>query len=172
MCPGVPYTTAAKFCHPDRVAIGFVGDGAMQMLGLNALITISKYWREWSDPRTVIAVLNNGDLNQVSWELRAMGGSPIVEQTQPVPRFPYADFAEMLGLGAMRVEKPEEIGPAWDKALSADRPFLIDARVDPTMPTLPPHITLKQAKSFAKAMVQGDPEAGAIAWHVFERSIV
>jgi pyruvate dehydrogenase (quinone) len=171
MCPGVPYTTAAKFCFPDRVAIGFVGDGAMQMLGLNALITISKYWRTWSNPRCVIAVLNNNDLNQVTWELRAMGSSPKVEETQDVPAFPYAEFAEMLGLGAARVDTPEAIGPAWDRALSADRPFLIDAKVDPTMPTLPPHITLKQAKSFAKALMQGDPEAGALVWHTLERSL-
>ncbi|MGN6550437.1 MAG: thiamine pyrophosphate-requiring protein [Pararhizobium sp.] len=170
MCPGVPYTTAAKFCHPDRVAIGFVGDGAMQMLGLNALITISKYWRNWSDPRCIIAVLNNDDLNQVTWELRAQGDSPKVEETQNVPPFPYAAFAESLGLGAARVDTPEAIGPAWDQALNADRPFLIDARVDATVPTLPPHITYKQAKSFTKALLQGDPEAGAIVWHAVERS--
>jgi pyruvate dehydrogenase (quinone) len=169
MCPGVPYTSAAKFCYPDRVAIGFVGDGAMEMLGLNALITIAKYWKQWPDPRCIIAVLNNGDLNQVTWELRAMAGSPKVEKTQNVPYFPYADFAENLGFGAARVDTPEAVGPAWDEALSADRPFLIDARVDPTMPTLPPHITLKQAKSYAKALLQGDPEAGAIVWHTAER---
>lgn len=169
MCPGVPYTAAAKFCYPDRVAIGFVGDGAMQMLGLNALITIAKYWRQWSDPRCVIAVLNNGDLNQVTWELRAMAGSPKVEETQNVPSFLYADYAENLGLGAARVDTPEAVGPAWEQALSANRPFLIDARVDPTMPTLPPHITVKQARSYAKALLQGDPEAAAITWHTAER---
>ena len=171
MCPGVPYTAAAKFCYPDRVAIGFVGDGAMQMLGLNALITIAKYWKQWADPRCVIAVLNNGDLNQVTWELRAMAGSPDVKKTQSVPYFPFADFAENLGLGVARVDRPEDIAPAWDKALSADRPFLIDARVDPTMPTLPPHITMKQARSFTKALLQGDPEAGAMIWHTLEREL-
>ena len=171
MCPGVPYTTAAKFCYPDRVAIGFVGDGAMQMLGLNALITIAKYWKRWTDPRCIIAVLNNGDLNQVTWELRAMASSPDVPETQHIPHFPFADFAENLGLGVARVDRPEDIGPAWDRALSADRPFLIDARVDPTVPTLPPHITMKQAKSFTRALLQGDPEAGAMMWHVLEREL-
>lgn len=172
MCPGVPYATAAKFCYPDRVAIGFVGDGAMQMLGLNALITIAKYWREWSDPRCVIAVLNNGDLNQVTWELRAMGGSPKVEATQDVPPFHFAKYAELLGLGAARVSTPEQIAPAWDEALSADRPFLIDAQTDPTMPTLPPHITAKQVRSFTKALMRGDPEATALVWHTVQRSLV
>lgn len=172
MCPGVPYAAAAKFCFPDRVAIGFVGDGAMQMLGMNALITVAKYWRQWSDPRLVIAVLNNGDLNQVTWELRAMGGSPKVEETQNVPPFAYADFAQMLGLHAIRVDSPEQIGPAWDEALTAERPCLIDARTDPTIPTLPPHITAKQARSFARALAKGDPEGLALAWHTLQRSFV
>ena len=172
MCPGVPYTTAAKFCFPDRVAIGFVGDGAMQMLGINALITIAQYWRRWSDPRAIIAVLNNGDLNQVTWELRGMGGTPKIEETQHVPAFAFADYAEMLGLNAVRVGAPEDVGPAWDAALAADRPTLIDARVDPTVPTLPPHITRSQAKSYAKALLKGDPEARAMVWHTLERSLV
>lgn len=172
MCPGVPYTTAAKFCYPHRVAIGFVGDGAMQMLGLNALITIAQYWRRWSDPRAIIAVLSNGDLNQVTWELRGMAGTPKIGETQNVPPFAYADYAEMLGLKAVRVNTPEDVGPAWDAALSADRPTLIDARVDPTVPTLPPHITKSQVKSYAKALLKGDPEARAIAWHTLERSLV
>ena len=172
MCPGVPYTTAAKFCYPDRVAIGFVGDGAMQMLGINALITISKYWRKWRDPRCVIAVLNNEDLNQVTWELRAMGGSPKIEATQDVPAFSYAEYARSLGLGGIRVETPEDIAPAWEMALSADRPYVIDAVVDPTMPTLPPHITAKQASSFVKALMKGDPEASQVMWHSLERGLV
>ena len=171
MCPAVPYTTAAKFCYPDRVAIGFVGDGAMQMLGINALITIAQYWRRWSDPRAIIAVLNNGDLNQVTWELRAMASTPKIEETQDVPAFHFADYAEMLGLRAIRVDAPEQIGPAWDEALSADRPTLIDAVVDPAVPTLPPHIKRSQAKSYVKALLKGDPEARAILWHSVERSL-
>lgn len=169
MCPGVPYSTAAKFCYPDRVAVGFVGDGAMQMLGINALITIAKFWREWSDPRLVIAVLNNNDLNQVTWELRAMGSSPRVAETQAVPPFDYAAYAASLGLNGIRVEDPDQIGPAWDAAFAADRPTVIDAVTDPDVPTLPPHITLAEAKSYAKALSAGDSEAGGILWQTFKR---
>jgi len=169
MCPGVPYSATAKFCFPERVAVGFVGDGAMQMLGLNALITIAKYWREWSDPRLVIAVLNNNDLNQVTWELRAMGDSPKVPKTQDVPRFDYAGYAASLGLLGLRVEAPEHVGAAWDKAFAADRPVVIDAHVDPNVPTLPPHITMSQAKSYAKALAQGDPDQAGILWQTFKR---
>jgi pyruvate dehydrogenase (quinone) len=170
MCPGVPYATAAKFAFPNRIPIAFVGDGAMEMLGINGLITIAKYWRTWADPRLVIAVLNNGDLNQVTWELRAMGGSPKVEETQDVPRFAFAHYAEMLGLKGVRVEDPKLVGAAWDEALSADRPTVIDAMVDANVPTLPPHISMSQAKSYARALLKGDPNASAIVWQTIKRS--
>jgi pyruvate dehydrogenase (quinone) len=169
MCPGVPYATAAKFAFPDRVAVAFVGDGAMQMLGINGLITIAKYWREWDDPRLVVAVLNNGDLNQVTWELRAMAGSPKVEETQNVPEFAYAQYAEMLGLRGIAVNRPEDVGPAWDAAFASDRPVVIDARVDPDVPTLPPHITASQAKSYASAIAKGDSDTSGILWQTFKR---
>jgi pyruvate dehydrogenase (quinone) len=158
MCPGVPYAIAAKFAFPDRTAIALVGDGAMQMLGNNGLITISKYWQEWSDPRLVVLVLNNRDLNQVTWEQRVLSGDPKFEGSQNVPDFPYARYAEMLGLGGIHVETPEQIGPAWDEALAARRPVVIEAHTDPNVPTLPPHITLKQAHAYASALWKGDPE--------------
>jgi pyruvate dehydrogenase (quinone) len=171
MCPGVPYATAAKFAFPDRVAIAFVGDGAMQMLGINGLITIAKYWRRWSDPRLVVAVLNNRDLNMVTWELRALGGTPKIEETQDIPDFPYAGFAEMVGLKGIRVDRPERVGSAWEEALSADRPAVIDAVTDPNVPTLPPHITAAQAANYAKALLKGDPNAGAIVWQTLKHSL-
>lgn len=170
MCPGVPYATAAKFCYPDRVAIAFVGDGAMQMLGLNGLITITKYWEDWDDPRLIVAVLNNGDLNQVTWELRALGGYPKIEATQNVPPFNYAKFAEALGLRGIEVSTPDKIGAAWDEALAADRPCVIDASVDPNVPTLPPHVSYEQARNFMAALMKGDAAAASIAWHSFMRA--
>ena len=162
MCPGVPYAIAAKFAFPNRVAIALVGDGAMQMMGNNELITISKYWKEWSDPRLVILVLNNQDLNQVTWEQRVMEGDPKYEASQDIPDFPFARYAELLGLRGIRVEKPEEIGRAWDQALSADRPVVLEARTDPNVPPLPPHITLKQAAAFSSTLLKGDPEEKGI----------
>jgi pyruvate dehydrogenase (quinone) len=154
---GVPYAIAAKFAHPDRVAIALVGDGAMQMNGLAELITVAKYWERWSDPRLVVLVLNNRDLNQVTWEQRVMEGDPKYEASQDLPDLDYAHFAERLGLGGRRVESPEQIGSAWDEALAADRPFVLDAVTDPEVPPLPPHITFEQAKMFALAVVKGDP---------------
>jgi pyruvate dehydrogenase (quinone) len=156
MGPGVPYAIAAKFAHPDRPVIALVGDGAMQMNGLNELITIGKYWRSWGDPRLVVLVLNNRDLNQVTWEQRAMEGDPKYEASQSIPDFPYARYAEMIGLHGVRVDEPERVGEAWDEVLAADRPAVLEAVVDPEVPPLPPHITFEQAKHFAEAVLRGD----------------
>jgi pyruvate dehydrogenase (quinone) len=162
MGPGVPYAIAAKFAHPDRPVIALVGDGAMQMNGINELITIAKYWKEWSDPRLVVLVLNNRDLNQVTWEQRAMEGDPKFEASQDLPDFPYAEYARMVGLGGVRVDDPDALGAAWDDALTADRPFVLEAVTDPDVPPLPPHITLKQAKAMTFALAKGDPDFGDI----------
>ncbi|HEX5450115.1 MAG TPA: thiamine pyrophosphate-requiring protein [Gaiellaceae bacterium] len=157
MGPGVPYAIAAKFAYPDRPVIALVGDGAMQMNGLNELITIAKYWERWKDPHLVVLVLNNRDLNQVTWEQRALEGDPRFAGSQQIPDFPYARYADLIGLHGVRVDDPERIGAAWDEALSADRPTVLEAIVDPEVPPLPPHITLEQAKHFAQATLHGDP---------------
>lgn len=157
MGPGVPYAIAAKFAFPRRTAIALVGDGAMQMNGLNGLITVAKYWKTWADPRLIVLVLNNRDLNQVTWEQRVMAGDPKFSASQAVPDFPYASYAEMLGLKGLRLDDPTRIGTTWDEALAADRPVVINAYTDPEVPPLPPHITFKQAKEYASAVLHGDP---------------
>ena len=156
MGSGVPYAIAAKFAHPDRVAIALVGDGAMQMNGLNELITVAKYWERWSDPRLIVLVLNNRDLNMVTWEQRALEGDPKFEASQEIPDFPYARYAELVGLRGIRVESPDEIGAAWDDVLAADRPAVLEAVTDPEVPPLPPHITFEQARNFMLAVARGD----------------
>jgi pyruvate dehydrogenase (quinone) len=168
MCPAVPYAIAAKFCYPERLAIACVGDGAMQMLGNNGLITIAKYWKEWSDPRLIVLVLNNRDLNMVTWEQRALSGNPKYEASQDIPDFPYARYAEMLGLRGIFVDKPEQIAGAWDDALSSNRPVVFEAYTDPNVPTLPPHITFEQAQAYAKALFKGDPEELGVIRQTFK----
>lgn len=171
MGPGLPYAAAAKFAHPDRLAVAFVGDGAMQMNGINQLISIAEYWKEWRDPRLVVCVLDNGDLNMVTWEMRAMSGEPRFEASQRVGAFPYAQYAMSLGLLGVTIETPEEIGSAWDRALAADRPCLIQAKVDPEVPPLPPHITFEQAKAFLSSVLKGDPESGAFIRQTFRHTV-
>lgn len=162
MGPAVPYAIAAKFAYPGRVAIALVGDGAMQMNGINELITIGKYWRRWSDPRLVIMVLNNRDLNQVTWEQRALEGDPKFEASQDLPNFPYARFAELIGLQGFYIDQPEQLADAWDHALSADRPVVLEVYTDPDVPPLPPHITFDQARAYTSAILQGDSDSAAI----------
>jgi pyruvate dehydrogenase (quinone) len=154
---GVPYAIAAKFAHPDRPAIALVGDGAFQMNGMNELITIAKYWQRWDDPRLVVLVLHNGDLNQVTWEQRVLEGDPRYPVSQDVPAFPYARYAQLVGLEGIRVDAPDDVAEAWDEALAADRPCVLEAVTDPEIPPLPPHITLDQARSFLEAVAAGDP---------------
>ena len=159
MGSAVPYAIAAKFAYPDRPAIALAGDGAMQMNGLNELITIAKYAKEWTDPRLIVLVLNNRDLNLVTWEERVMSGDPKFPDSQELPDFGYARFAESLGLIGIRVARPEDLGSAWDRALAADRPAVLEAVVDPNVPPLPPHVTWEQAKSFASSILRGDANA-------------
>jgi pyruvate dehydrogenase (quinone) len=158
MGPGVPYVIGAKFAHPGRPALAIVGDGAMQMNGMAELVTAAKYWPEWQDPRLIVAVLNNQDLNQVTWEMRAMSGAPQFLPSQALPDVPYADFARSIGLGGVRVEKPGEVEDAWQRALGADRPFVIDFRTDPVVPPIPPHASLDQIEAAASAVVKGDSD--------------
>ena len=162
MGPGVPYGIGAKFGNPDRPVIVFAGDGAMQMNGLAELITIKHYWEQWSDSRLIIAVLHNNDLNQVTWEMRAMEGAPTFIESQQLPDVSYEGFARSLGLHGIAVDKPEQVGPAWEQALAADRPTVLDFRTDPDVPPIPPHATFEQAKDLAKALLHGDPHSVGI----------
>ena len=159
---GVPYAIGAKFAFPQRPVIAFVGDGAMQMNGNSELLTVAKYWKEWKDPRFIILVLNNRDLNMVTWEQRILAGDPKLPASQDLPDFPYARYAESLGLKGIRVDRPEQIARAWDEALTSDRPVVYEAYVDPDVPLLPPHITLEQARNFAQSMLKGDVNAGGV----------
>jgi pyruvate dehydrogenase (quinone) len=172
MGPGMPYAIAAKFTHPNRPAIALVGDGAMQMNGMAELITAAKYHDRWADPRLVVLVLNNRDLNQVTWEQRAMEGDPKNPATQTIPDVRYADFARMIGLEGIRIESPDAIDAAWEEAFSCDRPFVIDAVVDPEMPPLPPHVTLEQARSLLSALRGGDPNARALMRESFKQKVL
>jgi len=162
MCPAVPYSIAAKFAFPERIPIAIVGDGAMQMLCMNELITIAKYWKEWADPRMLIIVLNNRDLNMVTWEQRMLAGEPKFEASQDIPDIDYAKFAELVGLRGIRIDHPDQIKSSLEQLLAADMPAVLDVVVDPKVPILPPQADLAQMAKFTKAMLKGDPEQAGI----------
>jgi pyruvate dehydrogenase (quinone) len=140
---GTPYALAGKMAYPERTVIACMGDGAMQMNGL------------------IVLVLNNRDLNQVTWEERIQLGAGKTESTQSIPDFPYHKYAELIGLKGIFVDNPDRVGAAWDEALSADRPVILEAYTDPNVPPLPPHITLKEAKNFV-SMIPSEPELGSV----------
>ncbi|WP_431081573.1 thiamine pyrophosphate-requiring protein [Pseudomonas thivervalensis] len=162
MGAAVPYAIAAKFCHPERPVVALVGDGAMQMNNMAELITVAKYWRTWANGTWICAVFNNRDLNQVTWEQRVMEGDPKFEASQDIPDVPYHLFAESIGLKGILVLHEDDVATAWETALAAERPVLIEFRTDPDVPPLPPHIKLEQAKKFASTLRQGDPNERGI----------
>lgn len=162
MGAAVPYAIAAKFAYPMRPVIAMVGDGAMQMNNMAELITVAKYWRQWPDPRWICMVLNNEDLNQVTWEQRVMEGDPKFDASQQIPNVPYYRFATLLGLKGIYVDDPEQLGAAWEEALASDRPVVLEVKSDPEVPPLPPHVTLQQAKHFAETLMKGDPREGNV----------
>ncbi|MGW2233547.1 thiamine pyrophosphate-requiring protein [Streptomyces sp. NPDC001759] len=162
MGPGVPYAIGAKFAHPDRPAIALVGDGAMQMNGLAEMITAAKYRHAWEDPRLIVAVYNNRDLNQVTWEMRAMEGAPSFLPSQEIPDVQYAAFARSLGLTGVRVEKPEDVEAGWRAGLDADGPAVIEFLTDPAVPPIPPHATWEQMEATAASILKGDADRGSM----------
>ncbi|MCA1391409.1 thiamine pyrophosphate-requiring protein [Bradyrhizobium sp. IC3123] len=163
MGAAVPYALAAKYAHPDRPVIALVGDGAMQMNNMAELITAAKYWRDWNDPRFIVCVFNNEDLNQVTWEQRIINGDPKFEASQRIPDVSYSRFAELIGLRGIFVDSPQLLGSAWEQALTSEMPVVLEVKTDPEVPPLPPHITLQQAKNFSLALMKGDPnESGMI----------
>lgn len=165
MCPAVPYAIAAKFAYPEYTPVALVGDGAMQMLGNNGLITIAKYWKRWDDAKMIILVLNNRDLNMVTWEQRVIEGDPKFEGSQDVPDFPYAEYAKMLALGGIKIDKPEDIVPSFEYAFTMNRPVVLEFYTDPNVPLLPPHISFKEAKSFTSSLLK-DPDT----WDVIKQT--
>jgi pyruvate dehydrogenase (quinone) len=158
MVPGVPYAIAAKFAYPKRPVIAFVGDGAFQMLGMNEMLTVKRYMDRWEDKRLIFCVFNNQDLNQVTWEQRVMEGDPKYLGTQWLPDFEYAKYGELCGLKGIFCDSGDDMRGAWEEALAANAPVVLEVKTDPEVPPLPPHITREQAKKMTKAMLSGDPE--------------
>ncbi|MFE6822439.1 thiamine pyrophosphate-requiring protein [Streptomyces sp. NPDC057690] len=167
----VPYAIGAKFAHPDRPVIALVGDGAMQMNGLAELITAAKYQDRWPDPRLIVAVWNNRDLNQVTWEMRAVGGAPSFLPSQELPDVPYAEFARSLGLTGVRVETPQDVEPAWRTALEADGPAVVEFLTDPAVPAVPPHATWEQIEATVASALKGDADRGSMIKQGFRAKV-
>ncbi len=158
----VPYALGAAFAQPGRPLIALVGDGAMQMNGMAELLTLRHY-----NIRCVVCVFHNNDLNQVTWELRAMGGSPKFEASQELPEVSYAAYARSIGLQGIEIDDPEQLDAAWETALASPGTTVLDVRCDPNVPPIPPHATFDQIKDMTEAVLRGDPDA----WEVLRRGL-
>ncbi|WP_064712029.1 thiamine pyrophosphate-requiring protein [Rhizobium bangladeshense] len=169
MGAAVPYAIAAKFAHPDRPVVGLVGDGAMQMNNLAEMITVAKYWKDWANPTFVICVFNNQDLNQVTWEQRVMEGDPKFQASQSIPDVAYHNFAELIGLRGIFVDQPDRLGAAWEEALTAECPVILEVKTDPEVPPLPPHISFEQMRNLTSALMTGDPHEGGVIAGTFRQ---
>ncbi|WP_166851411.1 thiamine pyrophosphate-requiring protein [Isoptericola sp. BMS4] len=161
MLAAMPYALSAKFAYSDRPVVCTIGDGAFQMLGMNELLTVKRHWQEWTDPRFVVLVLHNDDLTQVSWEMRE-AGDPRYDTSQLLEDMDYAGYAELLGLRGIRVDRPEQVGDAWDQAFAADRPVVLDVHTDPNVPPLPAHVSREEATAFLETLAKGDPAQGSV----------
>ena len=155
----IPYAIAAKFAHPHRPVIALVGDGAMQMNGISAMVTVAQHWSRWADPRLVVMVLNNSDVNMANWEQRATEGEPGFEGAPELPSFAYGEYAKMLGLCGIRVDRARTVGLAWEEALAADRPTLLEMVTDPSVAPVPPHVSGMQVREYVRALMHRDPQA-------------
>ncbi|MEH1167376.1 thiamine pyrophosphate-binding protein [Micromonospora sp. CPCC 205539] len=148
----LPYAIAAKLAAPDQPVIALLGDGAMQRNGLAELVTISHHWPEWRDPRLVVLVLNNRDQSGTG-----AGRQPSTDPSRRRIDVPYAGWARLLGLHGVRVDRPELVGAAWDEALAADRPCVVEAVVDPAVSLAPPEPAFADLRSVYAA---GDAARG------------
>jgi len=160
----IPYGIAAKLAHPDRPLLALAGDGAMQMLGVAELVTVAHRWRQWQDPRFVVCVFNNRELTEVTWEQRESEAEPRFAASQELPDFPFAGYADLLGLKGIRVEDPELLADAWEQAFAADCPVVIEVLTDPEIPLLPPFPAGREkAESMRKGLAAEDDGGRASA---------
>lgn len=165
----IPYALAAKEVAPQRPVVALAGDGAMEMLGNNELITLAQRWRSWADPRFVLVVLHNRDLAEVSWEQRETESEPRFEASQDVPRFDFAGYAELLGLHGMRVHDASALERVLDEAFTVERPVVVEVLTDPDVPLLPPFPHGRELLQSMREGLTAEGESGRHGLELLER---
>ncbi len=155
MANGLPYAIAAQVADPDRQSVAFVGDGGFSML-MAEISTCVKY----NLPVKVIIIKNN-TLGQIKWEQMVFLGNP--EYGVKLEPINFAKFAEACGAKGFSIENAKDCGKILKQALETEGPVVVEAVVDPFEPPLPAKIEYKQAKSFAKSLVRGEPNKGKIS---------
>jgi pyruvate dehydrogenase (quinone)/pyruvate oxidase len=159
MAPGLPYTIAHQWAHPDRQCIAFVGDGGFAML-MAEFDTACRY----ALPIKVF-INNNASLGQILWEQMVLGYPEFGVRFQRAMNF--APFAESCGGMGVRVEKAADVEAAVRAALAHPGPALVDVLVNPDEPPMPGKVSYDQAKGFAQAFLRGQPRKATIATTLF-----
>ncbi len=145
MANALPQAIGAQAAYPKRQVITLSGDGGLAML-LGDLLTLPQLRLP-----VKLVVFNNSALGFVELEMKAVGlldfGTDLVN-----PNF--AKLAESANIPGIRVEKPEDIRPALERALAHDGPALVEVIVNRQELSMPPTITLEQATGFSLYMIR------------------
>jgi pyruvate dehydrogenase (quinone) len=140
MANALPHAIGAQTAYRDRQVIALAGDGGLTML-FGELVTLSQ-----NRLPVKVIVFNNSSLNFVELEMKAAGivtfGTDLVN-----PNF--ADVAQALGIFGRRVEQPADLQQAMADAFAHDGPALIDVVTARQELSIPPAITVEQAKGFS-----------------------
>jgi len=124
---GIPGAIGLKLFKPDKTVIGFTGDGG-------SMYTIQALWSAVRhDIGAKFIVCNNASYHLLQmnideyWKERSIQKHDFpLSFDLSYPVFRFDQIATSMGVDAVRVEKPEDIGPAIDRMLADDKPFLID----------------------------------------------
>jgi benzoylformate decarboxylase len=127
----LPGALGVKLAHPDRPVVAISGDGSA-MYSIQALWTAAHY-----DLAILFVILNNGEYRILKHNIETyrqrFGVRP--DRTYPhmdlrPPDLGFVDLAKGLGVQGVRVTAPGDLGPALTRALSAQRPYLLDVLVE------------------------------------------
>jgi acetolactate synthase-1/2/3 large subunit len=120
---GLGYAAAARLVHPDRQVVLLMGDGAFGFSGLD-FDTLVRH-----ELPVVAVVGNNGIWGLEKHPMRMLYGYDVAADLQPGCR--YDDIVKALGGAGETVARPDEIGPALDRAFAAGVPYVVNVLTDP-----------------------------------------
>jgi len=163
MACGLPYAIASQIAFPDRLCVGFVGDGGFSML-MGELVTAVRY----KLPIKMVIIKNN-TLGQIKWEQMVFLGNP--EYGCDLTPIDFAAFARACGAAGYTIEDPKDCGDVLDRALSHIGPVVIEAVVDPNEPPMPAKATARQAAHLAESLAKGTRDGSKIVKTILEDKV-
>jgi pyruvate dehydrogenase (quinone) len=145
MANALPQAIGAQAAFPGRQVISLSGDGGLAML-LGDVLTLKQLRLP-----VKLVVFNNSSLGFVELEMKAAG---LIDYGTDLVNPNFAKLAESADILGLRVEKPECLRPALQRALAHDGPALVEVIVNRQELSMPPTITVQQALGFSLYMVR------------------